>query len=87
MIYWKFKYSRTQCALVVGVSEFLSEKYLEKDSIYCKNKVPEEGIVVRLDNSFEIDSYKLKSFRFFEKETKDFDNGIVDIETQESVES
>ena len=46
----------------------------------CTNKVPEEGIVVRKESLFSCDAYKLKSFRFFEKESSDLDAGVVDIE-------
>jgi hypothetical protein len=64
----------------------LISDYLEKDCELCSNKVPDEGIVLRRD-IFDIDVYKLKSFRFFELETKQLDNeNFVDIESQESVE-
>lgn len=59
----------------------LQETYLEKDCEYCKNKVPNEGIVLRVEKN-DIDVYKLKSFRFLEKETKDLDSGTQDIEEQ-----
>lgn len=65
--------------------ERLKENYLEKDCDMCTNKVPAEGITVRVDNG-EWDIYKLKSFRFLEKESKDLDKGEVDIETQQSTE-
>ena len=64
----------------------LMEDYLEQDCNLCYNKVPDEGIVLRRD-IFDIDVYKLKSFRFFELETKQLDDeNFVDIESQESVE-
>lgn len=66
--------------------EFLNkmkETYLEKDDPLCKNKVPDEGICLRQEAStFEV--MKLKSFRFFERETKQLDSGEVDIESAES---
>ena len=65
--------------------EKLSEEYLEKDCDLCVNKVPAEGIVLRRE-TFDIDVYKHKSFRFFEHETKQLDSGEIDLETQESVE-
>jgi hypothetical protein len=61
----------------------LQNEYLEKDSVLCKNKVPEEGIVLRRESS-EIDVKKLKAFRFFEEEGKQIDSGEVDMETEES---
>jgi hypothetical protein len=63
----------------------LMENYLEKDCNICSNKVPDEGICLRRD-IFDIDVYKLKSFKFFEYETKQLDKGVVDMETEESVE-
>jgi hypothetical protein len=57
---------------------------LEELCYLCtNNKVPAEGIVVRLEVP-EFDAYKLKSFRFKEWETKQLDAGEVDMETQES---
>ena len=46
------------------------------------NKVPEEGICVRKEG-LVIEIFKLKSFRFLEKESKQLDKGEVDIETQQ----
>lgn len=65
--------------------EQLIKDYLEGDCSICNNKVPDEGIVLRRD-IFDIDVYKLKSFRFLEFETKQLDKGAVDMETEESVE-
>lgn len=58
----------------------LREKYLEKDSILCNNKVPEEGIVIRKEVT-NIDVYKFKANRFLQKETQELDKGTIDIET------
>ena len=60
----------------------LRDKYLEKDSIYCNNKVPEEGIVIRRETS-TIDVYKFKSKRFLTHETEELDKGNIDIETNQ----
>lgn len=62
--------------------EALREKYLEGDSVLCNNKVPEEGIVLRREVS-NIDVYKLKSNRFLQKETKELDKGVIDIESEQ----
>ena len=59
------------------------ETYLEKDCELCKNKVPDEGIVLRRDIPNQIDVYKLKSFKFLERETKELDNeNFIDLEVQ-----
>jgi hypothetical protein len=63
----------------------LSDTYLEKECDMCVNKVPDEGVVLRREVS-EIDPYKLKSFAFKMRETKDADNGVIDMETVESEE-
>jgi tRNA-binding EMAP/Myf-like protein len=44
--------------------EYLEYKYNEKDCYMCVNKVPEEGIVLRVERTFEYEAYKLKSKRF-----------------------
>ncbi len=62
----------------------LMEDYLEKDCPLCVNAVPAEGIVVRVDQVHDYDAYKLKSFRFFERETKELDAGVIDMESAES---
>lgn len=59
----------------------LEADFNEKDCFMCTNKVPEEGIVVRRDESlFECDSYKLKSFEFLGMESKQLDSGEVSME-------
>jgi len=65
--------------------ENLCNEYLEKDCGICVNSVPDEGVVLRREIS-DIDVYKLKSFRFFELESKQLDSDEVDLETQESEE-
>lgn len=63
----------------------LQEKYLEGDCTVCKNKVPSEGIVVgKTDNSDGFRVFKLKSFRFCERESKELEAGILDIESAET---
>ena len=53
--------------------------YMELDSPHCKNKVPHEGLVIkpleRLGTAF-----KLKAFRFLDKEGRLADLGEIDIE-------
>jgi hypothetical protein len=60
----------------------LEEAFNEKDCFMCSNKVPEEGVVVRVEDLFECKSYKLKSFRFLEFESKELDKGVSDIESE-----
>lgn len=66
------------------VLEFLQTTYLEKDCSMCKSKpsIPDEGVVVRVEAN-DLQVYKLKSFRFLEKESKSLDTGEVNIEDNE----
>lgn len=50
-----------------------------QDSAFCKNKVPEEGVVVRKEG-LVIESYKLKSFAFLKRETEELDKCEENIE-------
>lgn len=60
----------------------LEEKYNEKDCFMCKVVAPEEGVVIRKENLFSFEAYKLKSFRFLEKESKQLDTGVEDLESK-----
>ena len=66
----------------------LIRDYLEKDCIFCKSKpkIPAEGVILRVDKPNIWEVYKLKSFKFLEKESAELDKGQVDIETGESLE-
>ena len=66
-----------------AVIKLLEDKYLEKYCEFCGNKVPSEGIVLRIDKLFNFDAYKLKSFLFFEMESKQLDENVIDIEAEE----
>ena len=49
----------------------------------CSNDVPEEGIVLRKeDNLNHFEAYKLKSFEFLQKESKQLDKGLISIEDE-----
>lgn len=61
----------------------LTDTYLEKPCQMCKNNVPAEGVVVTVEAD-QFQAYKLKSWAFFEGETKALDKGEVDIETEQS---
>lgn len=65
--------------------EYLKSTYLEKECWDCFHKVPDEGIVLRIEG-LEFDAVKLKSWNFLQFETKQLDSGEQDIETQESEE-
>jgi len=59
----------------------IKEQYNEKDCYICKTKVPEEGVVIRIEeNDFE--AYKAKSNAFYERETKLLDKGESNIEDE-----
>lgn len=53
---------------------------MEEDEPYCKNKVPREGIVIRIDNDKKPEAFKLKCLKFYQRERKMIDKGEVDIE-------
>lgn len=59
----------------------LEEKYNDKKCSMCKNDVYEEGIVLRKENPFVFEVYKLKSPNFLLWETKQLDEGVVDLES------
>lgn len=48
----------------------LEAKYNNKNCSICSNKVPEEGVVIRVDSADEFKAYKLKSSDFLEYESK-----------------
>lgn len=65
----------------------LSDAYVyDQDSQFCMNKVPEEGIVVRVEKGDGIENFKLKAFAFLKHESKMLDKGEADIESVESAE-
>jgi RNA ligase (TIGR02306 family) len=59
----------------------LERDYTEKDCFICKNKTPEEGIVLRKEGLFSFEAFKLKSWAFLENETRMLDEGVEDIES------
>ncbi|MGB3945301.1 MAG: RNA ligase family protein [Candidatus Saccharimonadales bacterium] len=54
---------------------YLRDMYLERKCHMCKNDVPAEGIVVRVEK-LNLETYKLKSFEFLKLETEQLDKGI-----------
>ncbi len=59
---------------------------MEQLDSMCKNDVPAEGICIRRETK-NIKAFKLKCFRFLEKETAELDSARIDLETQEKDES
>ena len=55
---------------------------MELDEPMCKNKVPREGIVVRVDKDKFARAWKLKSLRHYGLEAKENDTGVANIEDE-----
>lgn len=60
---------------------------MEKDEPLCKNKVPREGIVIRINDDKLARAWKLKSVRHFELEAKKHDLGETDLEENSGIEN
>jgi hypothetical protein len=58
----------------------LADTYLEKDCEFCRNEVPSEGIVLRVESDPNKTALKYKSFRFKERESGERDLGETNIE-------
>lgn len=57
---------------------------MEEDEPMCKNKLPREGIVLRINDDPAAEAFKLKCLKFLGKEAEDIDKGITsDSEMQE----
>ena len=64
----------------------LSKRFkIEENEPYCEQKVPREGVVVRIQNDEVAEAFKLKGVRFLERESKNVDNNEVDIEMQNNL--
>ena len=55
--------------------------YMECDSPTCTNKVPHEGLVIKSEN-MKSEAFKLKCFKFLDKEGKALDKGESNIEDE-----
>lgn len=53
---------------------------MEKDEPLCENKVPREGLCIRIDDDETNENFKLKCQKFYDREKKLMDEGEVDIE-------
>lgn len=62
--------------------EVMKTDYTEKQCFMCKNKVPEEGVVIIENDGNAFRPLKLKSFAFQERETKQLDSGETNLEDE-----
>ena len=53
---------------------------MEKNEPLCENKVPREGICIRIDDDETNENFKLKCQKFYDREKKLIDEGEVDVE-------
>lgn len=61
--------------------ETIKQKYNEKLCYMCKNQVPEEGVVIRIER-LDFKAYKAKSELFYARETAQLDKGESNIEDE-----
>lgn len=59
--------------------------FMEMRSPDCSNNVPHEGIVIKIEDGIPR-AWKLKSFAFLNKEQGELDNGIFNIEDDQSLD-
>jgi hypothetical protein len=62
----------------------LEDRFNEKDCYMCTNKVPEEGIIVRVERLEQYEAYKLKSKRFLLMESEEQEKEISNIEDSQN---
>lgn len=60
---------------------------MEENEPMCRNSVPREGIVIRIDDDPVAEAFKLKCLKFLGKEAKQIDKGYIDPESKERYES
>ena len=60
---------------------------MELNEPLCKNKVPREGICLRIESDPVNECFKLKTVNFFMRESKLMDKGEVDIEMMDNYNS
>ncbi len=65
------------------ISKLANDKrfYMEMNSPTCNNKVPHEGVVIKVEN-MKSEAFKLKCFAFLDKEGKALDKGESNIEDE-----
>lgn len=59
----------------------IKEIYNDKNCYMCTKKVPEEGVVIRIEGN-ELEAFKQKSFKFYTMETSLLDKNYQDIESE-----
>ena len=66
------------------ISKLANDKrfHMEMNSPTCNNKVPHEGVVIKVEN-MKSEAFKLKCFKFLDAEGKALDRGEVNIEDSE----
>jgi hypothetical protein len=69
------------------VKELKDNFNIESREPFCKNDVPREGIVIRIKNDPVAEAFKLKGTKFFYRESKQIDEGEIDMELKESMEN
>ena len=62
------------------VLKTLEKNYNEKDCYMCTSKLPEEGIIVRVEKLEQYEAYKLKSKRFLLMESEEQEKEVSNIE-------
>lgn len=69
-----------------GFLQYLIKLIEDRMCPYNNLEVPAEGIVVRIEHLDTCEAYKLKSFSFLQRESKELDFGEVDMETAQDGE-
>jgi len=58
---------------------------MEQNEPMCTfNRVPREGIVLRIDEDPQPEAFKLKTVKFLGKEAEEMDKATVDVEMQQN---
>jgi hypothetical protein len=60
----------------------IEKDYNEKDCYMCANKVPEEGVIIRVERLDQYEAYKLKSKRFLLMESEEQEKEVINIEDE-----
>jgi len=77
----KSRYKTTNSSVIL--SKMKKDFGLEKIEPLCKNKVPREGIILRVKGDPIKEAFKLKSDKFMARESEQIDNGEIDMELVE----
>lgn len=72
--------------ILAALSKDKSRLGMEKLEPLCKNKVPREGVVLRIHNDEVAEAFKLKTVAFRMREATLIDQGEVDMEMSEAFE-